>query len=166
MGLDHNFRHATFGLVTEVGELVDSFKRHYFYGLELDTRNVKEEIGDILWYVALAYHALDESIPNYVEDISLENSRFHLSSTDALLAGLVRKSSDVFFFFNALKDKTCVTDDLEDILVYLKLFCEDKGIDIYECADANVEKLKKRYPEKFTVEDAVNRDVENELSHI
>lgn len=45
--------HAIFGLFTEIGELVDIFKRHIFYGKEIDYTNMDEEIGDCLWYIAI-----------------------------------------------------------------------------------------------------------------
>lgn len=45
--------HAFFGLLTEIGELADAFKRHIFYGKDLDLTNVDEEIGDVLWYLAI-----------------------------------------------------------------------------------------------------------------
>lgn len=45
--------HALFGLSTEVGELVDDFKRHVYYGQSLDAFNVRIEAGDIMWYLAL-----------------------------------------------------------------------------------------------------------------
>lgn len=45
--------HAVIGLQTEVGELADAFKRHVFYGKPLDETNVKEELGDLLWYIAI-----------------------------------------------------------------------------------------------------------------
>jgi hypothetical protein len=41
-----------FGMMTELGELVDSYKKHYAYGKELDMINVMEEMGDIMWYWA------------------------------------------------------------------------------------------------------------------
>lgn len=41
-----------FGMMTELGELVDSYKKHYAYGKELDMVNVMEEMGDIMWYWA------------------------------------------------------------------------------------------------------------------
>jgi NTP pyrophosphatase (non-canonical NTP hydrolase) len=43
--------HASLGLTTETGELVDQVKKHLFYGKELDVVNIKEELGDTLWYV-------------------------------------------------------------------------------------------------------------------
>lgn len=58
--------HALFGLITETGELVDAFKKHIFYGKPLDIVNVAEELGDLMWYVALLCDAagvdLDEAI--------------------------------------------------------------------------------------------------------
>ena len=53
--LDHQARtlHAILGLQTEIGELVDPIKRHIFYGTPLDRPNIKEEIGDCLYYLGL-----------------------------------------------------------------------------------------------------------------
>ena len=42
--------HAMTGIVTEAGELMDSLKRHLFYGKRIDITNTKEELGDIMWY--------------------------------------------------------------------------------------------------------------------
>lgn len=50
--------HAAIGLCTEAGEIQDALKKSLFYGKPLDTVNLKEEIGDIMWYVALACDAL------------------------------------------------------------------------------------------------------------
>lgn len=50
--------HAAKGIFTEGGEFMDALKRFQFYGAELDEVNMKEELGDILWYVALAMRAL------------------------------------------------------------------------------------------------------------
>ena len=49
--------HMVYGLVTEVGEIADAIKKHKFYGRELNIQNVKEECGDIMWYL---YQLLEE----------------------------------------------------------------------------------------------------------
>jgi NTP pyrophosphatase (non-canonical NTP hydrolase) len=51
--------HAAYGLCTEAGELLDQLKKHIFYGKDLDEVNLMEELGDILWYVALLCNARD-----------------------------------------------------------------------------------------------------------
>lgn len=50
--------HAGIGLATEAGEFLDSLKKHIFYGKELDRVNLKEEMGDLFWYMAIACHEL------------------------------------------------------------------------------------------------------------
>jgi NTP pyrophosphatase (non-canonical NTP hydrolase) len=47
--------HALLGMMTELGELADVFKRHIFYGKPIDWVNVKEELGDQSWYSALMH---------------------------------------------------------------------------------------------------------------
>jgi NTP pyrophosphatase (non-canonical NTP hydrolase) len=53
--------HALFGLETEVGELIDPFKKFWFYGgvKPLDMVNIREEIGDILWYLSILMDEID-----------------------------------------------------------------------------------------------------------
>lgn len=50
--------HAGVGLATETGEFLDAIKKTVFYGRELDRVNLKEELGDILWYIAIAMDEL------------------------------------------------------------------------------------------------------------
>lgn len=49
--------HGCAGICTEGGELMDVFKKHHFYGKPVDWTNVKEEIGDVAWYLALLCRA-------------------------------------------------------------------------------------------------------------
>lgn len=51
------------GCVTESGELLDALKKSMFYGRELDVTNLKEEAGDILWYLAILFDELDTDFP-------------------------------------------------------------------------------------------------------
>lgn len=54
--------HAGMGLTTEAGEFMDAIKRHTMYGSELDKTNLCEELGDLMWYIALACDTLGISI--------------------------------------------------------------------------------------------------------
>ena len=86
--------HAAMGASTETGEFVDMLKKHIFYGKDIDFVNAKEEIGDVLWYAAIAADVLKETMNNIMT--------------------------------------------------------------------VNIKKLKKRYPDKFTENDAINRDTDEE----
>lgn len=46
-----NQYHMLFGIVTEAGELLDIFKKKLAYEKEIDWVNVKEELGDLLFYI-------------------------------------------------------------------------------------------------------------------
>lgn len=64
--------HAALGLTTEVGELVDPIKKYCIYGRAIDLnteKNIKEEIGDILWYLAIIVNHYGFSF----QDIMREN---------------------------------------------------------------------------------------------
>ncbi len=86
--------HYSLGLATEAGELQDAVKKYIAYGKSLDVTNLKEEVGDLLWYIAR--------------------------------------------------------------------ICTLYGWDMKDVMEININKLKSRYPEKFTEENAISRDLAKE----
>lgn len=61
--------HMAVGISGEAGELLDAIKKAAIYRKPLDTHNVKEEIGDILFYIT----GLLQSIGVEMETIIAEN---------------------------------------------------------------------------------------------
>jgi NTP pyrophosphatase (non-canonical NTP hydrolase) len=59
--------HAQMGIASEGGEISDQLKKHVFYGKELDTVNIAEEIGDLFWYCALACNELGINFSSIME---------------------------------------------------------------------------------------------------
>lgn len=43
--------HAAVGIAGEAGEVVDAVKKFWVYNKPLDTENLKEELGDIMFYM-------------------------------------------------------------------------------------------------------------------
>lgn len=60
-------QHASMGLQTEVGEFTDPLKKFMFYGKQPSMVNLAEEIGDILWYCAIACDALGVTMEQVME---------------------------------------------------------------------------------------------------
>lgn len=89
-----NNLHMMLGMQTETAELSDVFKKHLAYGKDIDWVNIKEEIGDLMFYIAN--------------------------------------------------------------------FCNMNVIDLEQVMQTNIDKLRARFPEKFTQENALNRDLETE----
>ena len=56
---DHDLLvNASLGLAGEVGEVCDLIKKHLMQGHALDHAKLTQELGDVLWYVALACDTL------------------------------------------------------------------------------------------------------------
>lgn len=51
-------QNAALGLAGEAGEFADAIKKASFQGHEVNKAHLAEEVGDILWYCALAAEAL------------------------------------------------------------------------------------------------------------
>ena len=53
---------AALGLCGEAGEFAEHVKKHMFMGKPLDSAHLAKELGDVLWYVALACEVLGISL--------------------------------------------------------------------------------------------------------
>lgn len=47
-----DINHCALGVAGEAGEIIDTIKGTIYYGKALDIENIKEEIGDTLFYLA------------------------------------------------------------------------------------------------------------------
>ena len=69
--------HSCQGFSTETGEFADVVKRWVFYGQPLDEITAKEELGDLLWYIAMACNALGLQMGDVMEaNIAKLKNRF------------------------------------------------------------------------------------------
>ena len=50
---------AALGLAGEAGEVADEVKKFLYQGREWDAEKIIEELGDVLWYVALMADLMD-----------------------------------------------------------------------------------------------------------
>jgi NTP pyrophosphatase (non-canonical NTP hydrolase) len=62
-----DLQHAQLGIASEGGEIADTLKKHIAYNQPLDTENLKEELGDLMWYVALGATALGMDLSDICE---------------------------------------------------------------------------------------------------
>lgn len=103
--------HAGMGLVTEAGEFMDMLKKHIFYGKIIDFVNLKEELGDLLWYIGIAAQELgEESFERIMEtNIGKLKARYgdKFGETQAENRDLV-KEREVLENTNTLEDRAVV----------------------------------------------------------
>lgn len=55
------------GLCGEAGECIDLVKKYRFQGHQLDQEKLKDELGDVLWYVAITCQALNITLDDVME---------------------------------------------------------------------------------------------------
>lgn len=79
--------HASLGMNTEQAEFADALKKSIYYNKPLDIVNLKEELGDLLWYVAIACDELDIEIEDIMSTVIKKlKTRFPEKYSDDLAA--------------------------------------------------------------------------------
>jgi NTP pyrophosphatase (non-canonical NTP hydrolase) len=157
-GQEANLLHMKLGVITEFGEFLDMIKKHIAYGKPLDYVNLQEEIADIIWYLANEMRIQDISL-NGVELITkhfmfkenLDKVSHDMSKilvTYIMNAGMIRSAS----YFSLISDLHMISAKLH--------------LDFYKGLENNINKLKIRFPEKFTQEHALNRDLDSERKEL
>ena len=158
-----NERHMNLGVITEIGETLDIFKKYMAYNKPMDLVNLGEELADITWYIvnkcAFENLSLDE---NYEEVLAqteelVDTKMFtvpdlpaEIKSEAILVLILNAYCSPVDNIFNAPIVQIAM---LNHIASWFEL-------DFGDCLSNNIDKLKVRYPEKFTEEGAIERNLE------
>ena len=71
------------GLIGESGEVVDHIKKVIFQGHELNTDLITEELGDILWYVALLSDGISVPLDVIMEENIAKLKRRYPDGFDA-----------------------------------------------------------------------------------
>lgn len=79
--------HGALGIASEGGELLAEMQRWIWYKKDLNETNIKEEIGDVLWYVAEICNALGWDMGEVMTaNISKLKTRYPEKYTDHLSA--------------------------------------------------------------------------------
>lgn len=60
--------HFALGLAGETGEVCDDIKKREYHGRNIPIEHTKEEIGDVMWYVANICNALGFDLETILEE--------------------------------------------------------------------------------------------------
>lgn len=153
-GPDHKYArlmHAAMGLCTESAELLASRV----------TVNEIEEVGDVMWYVALLADALGLRLeaffaeaPKYTEGSPLHN----VVIQSAEVVDVLKRTT----IYGAPLDEGRIIRSIHEIIANLRRISLTYSEGLYLAMDRNVAKLQKRFRHRFTQELALNRDLEAE----
>lgn len=144
------------GMVGEVGEVVERFKKQLYHGKEEDDAKLVAELGDVLWYIACGravwteFAGREEFIAPWMfghEDIHWSLRGIAEPNIVALrLASAVARAADAM----AVTREYMVVGHLLSVafLAWKRLVFE---LDMRprDVAERNIEKLRARWPEQF-----------------
>jgi NTP pyrophosphatase (non-canonical NTP hydrolase) len=81
--LEAALQHGILGILTEAGELADPIKKAVIYGSAMNNENIREEIGDLLWYIAVVANNLGIDLDSVAyENIAKLQARYPEKYTD------------------------------------------------------------------------------------
>lgn len=146
-----NLQHAILGLMTEVGEFATEVKRRFAYGKPMTDEmqaHMREELGDICWYVPLALYALGkDALPPLSDDVRAEFENMTLVETTIALGAMVGGIATIPQTDPDPGDDIFMLAAIVHLVDELALLIGTTG-DIVRAE--NITKLRKRFPEAYS----------------
>lgn len=150
--------HALLGLITETGEIATEVKRMAIYGKPLDDErraHIAEEIGDVMWYLAIASDTVGANIFLCQRVVFPPLSAANLVFVLARVNGRLVDALADYGFREELPD--AIHAELRIAFDTLAAVAEMIGIPLVQIAAANIAKLQARFPDAYSNEAAEAR---------
>ena len=166
--MSNNLLHMEAGIAGEfLGEAVDILKKTFAYKKPLDKVHLGEELADTVWYCAGAETinklpememCFDEESLTIVENIKNQTITYIKGSVRVRSSSIETECLGIILANKSAVDST----NRGAVLAIMGLcmgICEVLEIDFWQALTNNISKLQVRYPEKYTDEAALNRDL-------
>lgn len=156
-------RHMRMGVMSEIGELVDAYKKELAYGKTIDLINIGEEWADVAWYLGNEANRLGITLIE-IADFTVH---FHKDfDIEHCLLGFMSEfvTSQHDYPDYTKEDLEIITLNMFNCWVYIGK--EILKIDTNKALENNIAKLKARYPNSFTQEAALNRNLDAERKEL
>jgi NTP pyrophosphatase (non-canonical NTP hydrolase) len=125
----------------ELVKVVDGVKKGLFYGKQSDYLDDPDSVPEGAW------DGIDKDMLHSALGLVTEATEF----LEKVLGGA---------------DRTALISELGDVMWYANLATKPLETDLGKVADANITKLRFRYPKAFTADLAINKDAEAEDAEI
>lgn len=140
--------HMVLGIFTEFEEYVNC----------TDDVNRSEECSDIMWYISNYCTFREWDLDDLWKNKNYNGNSFIINTS--ILQDIVKK----FIAYNKKIDVEKEYNILRGLIS--NVYDMYEGIDYEKSLENNINKLKVRFPEKFTEENAINRNLEEERKQL
>ena len=166
--MSNNLLHMEAGIAGEfLGEAVDILKKTFAYKKPLDKVHLGEELADTVWYcvgvetinkLPEMEMCFDEEFIARIETIKNQTITYIKGSVRVRSSSIETECLGVILANKMAVDSTNRGGVLAIVGICMGI-CEVLEIDFWQALTNNISKLQVRYPEKFTEEAALNRDL-------
>lgn len=159
-----NLSHAALGLITEIGEFASEVKRIAIYGKAMSDemrQHMIEELGDASWYVPLALHA------EGIEHFDYSGARAALAMVHIDLASIAHALNEMAGKVSGavLHGQGGCSLYLVSIVALIEVAAARLNTSGGQIRAENIEKLRKRFPDKYSDAAAEARADKGGLDH-
>lgn len=173
-----NIQHALLGMIDEVGELAKQYKSNLAYGKPLLVEEgegcIKEEIGDLFYF---ATRLIDEMKFEEVEKIKTalqlmfdedfkEKVEKQKEVTPIGACLFVAGKTGIMYTALHTQDGNLVVTAVKELMYGLCILSEMHNLNVEDVLESNINKLRVRFPDKFSNENASNRDKVAEMKAV
>lgn len=162
-----DFLHGTMGIASEIGELMDAYRKldQCLSKVPDDVRlELLGEFGDIMFFVGLASRALGASV-EVGQGVDTGSRAWSEAEVDTVVCAgelLSIAKARIFYDREISKEKAVVM--LGHIVDGVRAMASEQGWTLHDVMGANVAKLSKRYPNfEFSDSRANNRNTDAEF---
>lgn len=162
---DQTIAMCMIGIVNELGEFYEAIESTALYSSKLPNKEpLEDEIGDILWYIAVLGDACGIQFKNAMKFIppSLHHNYTIPFQDEAFKAGrAIGKTfgplKKYLYHKHDFPDITLLEDGITEITYCIAILAILCSIELDEVLDKNIKKLQERYPDGFSSERSINR---------
>lgn len=163
--------HAAILMSSECGELFQNALLADSKNVMLDIPNIIEELGDICWGLAQTFSILDTSFPTKIQksDSIIKSTKgVETKATLSAIGTLTIRTSTFLdhmkrcIYYGTAFDYTLIQNECYQILAICNIISDIYTIPFVVVLKKNIDKLKKRYPGKYSDNQAIHRNLKNE----
>jgi hypothetical protein len=151
-GVSSDLVHAVLGLCDEASELLDAKTQE----------NVIEELGDLLWFCALADSTLVgiDLFTLHAEVPAEGATPYDIAAAALKLSGLIKKP----YAYGKTLPTASIIEELLRIVSAVETGADRLNLKLAEVMELNLLKLKMRFPARFNCAAAISRNTAHELA--
>jgi NTP pyrophosphatase (non-canonical NTP hydrolase) len=162
-------RHMNLGVITEIGETLDIFKKFLAYNKPMDLVNLGEELADISWYIVNKCRIENLLLEDNFDEVIAETKELvetRMFTQEGLPPELKAEAilTIILSVYCAPVNTLFSAPIIQLGMLYHIASWFD--LDFFQCLTNNIDKLKVRYPERFTDEAAQSRDLKAERAEL